>query len=175
MNSQIRITRDPVFDGTISPFIYGEFVEFLNDLIPGMWAERIRDRSFEGLSQPTMFYRKEKDFPGPAWREMRLLNTAYGLGSPFDVLFDRVFGQEASLFVEACLRVLLRFRPFCHRLSFFAIGPVYFAGLSDGQQSGTVAGEAVRRLPPVVRSGPIPAGSWSNSGPIPVYPSTGIE
>ncbi len=55
------------------------------------------------------------------------------------------------------------------------LAPVYFAGLSDGQQSGTVAGETVRRLPPVVRSGPIPAGSWSNSGPIPVYPSTGIE
>lgn len=53
--------------------------------------------------------------------------------------------------------------------------PVYFAGLSGGGESGTVAHEAVRRLPPVVWSDPIPAGSWSNNGSIPVYPSTGIE
>jgi alpha-N-arabinofuranosidase len=88
MTSQIKITRNSVFDGTISPFIYGEFVEFLNDLIPGMWAERILDRSFAGCSQPTSFYRKEKDFPKPAWREMRLLNAAYGSRPPFDVAFD---------------------------------------------------------------------------------------
>ena len=62
MRQGIRVTRDPVFKGTISPFIYGEFVEFLNDLIPGMWAERIRDRSFEGLTMLRMFYRKERDF-----------------------------------------------------------------------------------------------------------------
>ena len=55
------------------------------------------------------------------------------------------------------------------------LAPVHFAGLSGGQRSGTVAREAVRRLPPVGRTGPIPAGSWSNSGSIPVYPSTGIE
>ncbi len=53
--------------------------------------------------------------------------------------------------------------------------PVYFAGLSGGEGSGMVAREAVRRLPPVVWSDPIQAGSWSNSGSIPVYPSTGIE
>lgn len=55
------------------------------------------------------------------------------------------------------------------------LAPVHFAGLSGGEGSGTVAREAVRRLPPVVWSDPIPAGSWSNSGSIPVYPSTGIE
>jgi len=88
VNSQIRVTSNPIFAGTISPFIYGEFVEFIDDLIPGMWAERIRDRSFEGLSQPTHFYRKERDFPKPAWREIRLLNSAYGSSSLFDVAFD---------------------------------------------------------------------------------------
>jgi alpha-N-arabinofuranosidase len=88
MSARIRITSNPLFDGTISPFIYGDFVEFLNDLIPGMWAEKIRDRSFEGLSQPTSFYRKEKDFPKPAWREIRLLNTNYESRPPVDAAFD---------------------------------------------------------------------------------------
>ena len=61
MNEPVRITQDPVFDGTISPLVYGDFVEFINDLVPGMWAERLRDRSFEGVSQPAYFYRRAKD------------------------------------------------------------------------------------------------------------------
>jgi alpha-N-arabinofuranosidase len=91
----IRVTRDPLFKGTISPFIYGEFVEFLNDLIPGMWAERIRDRSFEGLTMPRMFYRKERDFPKPAWCELKIVNAPFGRFTVHDIT-DVVFDRDPS-------------------------------------------------------------------------------
>jgi alpha-N-arabinofuranosidase len=77
-----------LFDGHISPFIYGDFVEFIDDLIPGMWAERIRDRSFEGLTEPSCGYRKTKDFSKTAWREIRSLKTACGTSPEFDVALD---------------------------------------------------------------------------------------
>jgi alpha-N-arabinofuranosidase len=105
MNSRIRITGSPVYEGTISPFIYGEFVEFIDDLIPGMWAERIRDRSFEGLSRPTHFYRKERDFPRPAWRETRLLDSAYGSSPLFGVAFELDASRPFAGSRSACFRV----------------------------------------------------------------------
>ncbi len=64
----IRVTKDPLFDGKISPLIYGEFVEFLNDLIPGMWAEKVRDRSFEGPLQPTQTWPPGQDWLAPHWK-----------------------------------------------------------------------------------------------------------
>lgn len=91
MASRINVTRDRIFEEPISPFIYGEFVEFLNDLIPGMWAERIRDRSFEGLTMPKMYYREEKDFPKTAWRKLVVLDGLFGYSNPpngAEVKFD---------------------------------------------------------------------------------------
>lgn len=89
MSPQIRITRNHLYPGTISRGIYGEFIEFLNDLIPGMWAEMVRDRSFEGLSQSTCFYREEKEDFTPAWRQIQLLDTTHETKSGFNVIFDR--------------------------------------------------------------------------------------
>ena len=90
IRSQIRITAERLFDGIISPLIYGEFIEFIDNLIPGMWAERLRDRSFEGVTPPSVFYRKERDFPRPAWRVLRSFDGNAGeVHRPdFDVSFD---------------------------------------------------------------------------------------
>ena len=38
--------------GRISPMLFGNFVELLDDLCPGMWAEMLNDRGFEGVEPP---------------------------------------------------------------------------------------------------------------------------
>ena len=35
--------------GKISPRLFGNFIELLDDVAPGMWAELLNDRSFEGI------------------------------------------------------------------------------------------------------------------------------
>jgi len=108
MGAGIKVLSQKLFKEAISPFIYGEFVEFINDLIPGMWAERIRDRSFEGQTNPRMFYRKEKDFPKPAWREICIKNAPFGGFTVHDIA-DVIFELDPiKPFVgtqSACIRV----------------------------------------------------------------------
>ena len=43
------VLRKPLHDGRISPMLYGGFVELLDDVVPGMWAEMLGDRNFEGV------------------------------------------------------------------------------------------------------------------------------
>src|ERR1700688_584460 len=63
----IRISREPLVAGEISPFQYGQFIEYLCDLVPGMWAEKLYDGSFEGLSPYKFAYLKETDFREKPW------------------------------------------------------------------------------------------------------------
>jgi alpha-L-arabinofuranosidase len=35
--------------GTVDPKVFGNFIELLDDVAPGMWAELLNDRSFEGV------------------------------------------------------------------------------------------------------------------------------
>src|ERR1017187_6137074 len=58
----VRITREPLCGGTISPLQYGQFVEYLCDLVPAMWAEKLWDGSFEGLSPYNFVFLQETDF-----------------------------------------------------------------------------------------------------------------
>lgn len=39
----------PLHAGRISPMLYGGFVELLDDVVPGMWAEMLGNRDFEGV------------------------------------------------------------------------------------------------------------------------------
>ncbi len=55
---------------TLSPLIYGEFIEPLNDLLPGMWAEKVQDRSFEGVLQPQQVYPPGQNWVYPRWRPL---------------------------------------------------------------------------------------------------------
>ncbi len=61
-DSPARITREPLCAGQISPLQYGQFVEYLCDLVPAMWAEKLYDGSFEGLSPYKFVFLKETDF-----------------------------------------------------------------------------------------------------------------
>src|SRR5436190_12941239 len=46
------IHSQPLHAGRINPMLFGNFIELLNDVVPGMWAEMLNDRSFEGVTRP---------------------------------------------------------------------------------------------------------------------------
>jgi alpha-N-arabinofuranosidase len=68
MPTRITVSSAPLYDASISPLIYGDFIEFLNDLIPGMWAEKVQDRSFEGVLQPRYTWPPEQCWEYPRWQ-----------------------------------------------------------------------------------------------------------
>src|SRR3989442_3728489 len=72
----IRVTRDFVGSEEISPLQYGQFIEYLCDLVPGMWAEKLYDGSFEGLSPYKFVYLKETDFKEKPWHPCGATNRA---------------------------------------------------------------------------------------------------
>ena len=47
--SSTVINAEPLNQGKLNPKLFGNFVELLNDVAPGMWAEMLNDRSFEGV------------------------------------------------------------------------------------------------------------------------------
>ena len=47
--ASVRIHAHPLHAGRIDPKLFGNFVELLDDVVPGMWAEMLNDRSFEGI------------------------------------------------------------------------------------------------------------------------------
>ncbi len=48
---RIAIAARPLVEAEISPLQYGQFIEYLADVVPGMWAEKLSDTSFEGIGQ----------------------------------------------------------------------------------------------------------------------------
>ncbi len=72
----IKVTRDPLCAGTISPFQYGQFIEYLCDLVPSMWAEKLHDGSFEGLTPYGVAFLKETDFKEKPWYPSGATNRA---------------------------------------------------------------------------------------------------
>lgn len=74
--ADLRVTRDPLFTGEISPMQYGQFIEYLCDLVPSMWAEKLYDGSFEGLSPYRTAYLKETDFREKPWYPCAATNRA---------------------------------------------------------------------------------------------------
>ena len=63
----IKMTRDSL-PGKINPLQYGQFIEYLCDLVPSMWAEKLYDGSFEGLTPYKFAYLRETDFKEQPWR-----------------------------------------------------------------------------------------------------------
>jgi alpha-N-arabinofuranosidase len=49
----VKILDRPLHGGLITPLLYGNFVELLDDVVPGMWAEMLGDRGFDGIA-PTI-------------------------------------------------------------------------------------------------------------------------
>ncbi len=72
---RLRVDSAPLHGGRIEPTLYGGFVELLNDHVPGMWAEMLGDRGFEGLLPTSTwdYFRGEPDLcdrdwdKGPDW------------------------------------------------------------------------------------------------------------
>jgi alpha-N-arabinofuranosidase len=73
--TSLRIRRD-FLPGTIHPTQYGQFIEYLCNLVPGMWEEKLYDGGFEGLSAYKVVYLKETDFREKAWRPCGATNRA---------------------------------------------------------------------------------------------------
>ncbi len=67
MRTHLHVRRDFIGDSEISPFQYGQFIEYLCDLVPGMWAEKIYNASFEGVVPYNVAFRKETDFREKPW------------------------------------------------------------------------------------------------------------
>jgi hypothetical protein len=55
---------------------YGQFIEYLCNLVPGMWAEKLYDGSFEGLSPYKVAFLKETDFREKPWYPSGAVNRA---------------------------------------------------------------------------------------------------
>jgi len=65
--STLTITRQPLCPGTISPFQYGQFIEYLCGLTLSMSAEQVHDGSFEGVPPYGFEFRKETDRIEKPW------------------------------------------------------------------------------------------------------------
>ena len=60
----------------INPYQYGQFIEYLCTMVPAMWAEKLFDGSFEGLSPYKVAYLKETDFRERPWYPSGATNRA---------------------------------------------------------------------------------------------------
>jgi alpha-L-arabinofuranosidase len=74
--SPIVITRDFLRPERINANQYGQFIEYLCTMVPAMWAEKLFDGSFEGLSPYKVAYLKETDFRERPWFPSGATNRA---------------------------------------------------------------------------------------------------
>ncbi|HXY34823.1 MAG TPA: alpha-L-arabinofuranosidase C-terminal domain-containing protein [Planctomycetaceae bacterium] len=65
----LKVTAQPLNNGRINPMLFGNFIELLNDLCPGMWAEMLNDRGFEGVIPPAkwVYYDGSPTFCDRTW------------------------------------------------------------------------------------------------------------
>lgn len=70
------VTRGMLRPGRIEPGQYGQFVEDLCTLVPAMWADKLDDGGFEGLSPYKFVYLKETDFREQPWYPSGATNRA---------------------------------------------------------------------------------------------------
>jgi alpha-L-arabinofuranosidase len=65
----LKISSKPLHGGRINPMLFGNFIELLDDLCPGMWAEMLNDRGFEGVVPPAkwVYYDGSPTFCDRRW------------------------------------------------------------------------------------------------------------
>ncbi len=72
----VVIKREFLQTSPISPYQYGQFIEYLCNVVPSMWAEKLYDGSFEGLSPYKVAFLKETDFRERPWYPAGATNRA---------------------------------------------------------------------------------------------------
>ncbi len=92
----VKITRTFLNSGEISPLQYGQFMEYLCDLFPSMWAEKLYDGSFEGLSPYKVAFRKQTDFREKPWYPSGATNRAEYALDPKDPVSGKVSQRIAA-------------------------------------------------------------------------------
>ena len=92
----VKVTAEPASPAPISPWIYGNFVEFLDHHVQGMRAQMLEDVSFEGILPPSdwCYWQSDKDVNDHPW-------IPTGLGG--DGGADRV--HEGAFNGEWCFRI----------------------------------------------------------------------
>ncbi len=65
--ASLKVTKKPLCPGRINPMQYGQFIEYLCDLVPSMWAEKLYDNSFEGLTPYVFRFNSLTDFKEKPW------------------------------------------------------------------------------------------------------------
>ena len=63
----LTVTNKPVCPAAISPYQYGQFIEYLCGLTPSMFAEQVFDGSFEGVPPYRVEFRKDTDRLEKPW------------------------------------------------------------------------------------------------------------
>ncbi|MHB8638125.1 MAG: alpha-L-arabinofuranosidase C-terminal domain-containing protein [Fimbriimonadaceae bacterium] len=66
-DNTIKVLPTPLCAGRINPMQCGQFMEYLCTLFPGMWAEKLSDGNFEGLTPYKFEFIKETDFREKPW------------------------------------------------------------------------------------------------------------
>jgi alpha-L-arabinofuranosidase len=81
---ELKVLARPLHQGRISPMLYGGFVELLDDVVPGMWAEMLGDRGFEGVLPTSTwdYFRGEPNLCDRDWDKSP--DWSYDTGGPFN-------------------------------------------------------------------------------------------
>ena len=98
----VHVTRNPIHPEPISPFQYGQFIEHLCTLVPGMWAEKLYDGSFEGLTPYKFVYLKETDFQEKPWYPVGATNRGEFASDPSTKISGKVSRRITALPGEPC-------------------------------------------------------------------------
>src|SRR5581483_3162806 len=70
------VTREFLCDGRITNRQCGQFIEYLCNLVPGMWAEKLYDGGFEGLTPYKFVFIRQTDFREHPWYPSGQVNRA---------------------------------------------------------------------------------------------------
>jgi alpha-N-arabinofuranosidase len=81
---KLKVLAQPLHEGRISPMLYGGFVELLDDVVPGMWAEMLGDRGFEGVLPTSTwdYFRGEPNLCDRDWDKSS--DWSYDTDKPFN-------------------------------------------------------------------------------------------
>jgi alpha-L-arabinofuranosidase len=67
MKRSIAIEPRLVVSHRINPYQYGQFIEYLYDVVTGMWGEKLHDQSFEGQAPYNVGFRTQIDNREKPW------------------------------------------------------------------------------------------------------------